>query len=116
MKSTRKYVLLGLGVVLLLALLSGCEVTVGPEPVPGKIKICTHDSDIYGYVYIDGESTGYCIDGAEWWDYCPDCTIGWITVILNQRHYLEVRDSFEGITHRSSFTPTHDGQTIWISD
>jgi len=103
---------LGLGVVLLLALLSGCEVTVGPEPVPGRIKICTNDKDIYGYVDIDNSPTGYCIDGAEW--DCPKCTTGWITVILNQRHTIKVWDSWDGITYSGSFTPTYDGQTIHI--
>ncbi len=109
MKSTRKYLLLGLGVVLLLALLSGCEVTVGPEPVPGRIKICTDDPHIVGYVYIDGDRHDY-IDG--WAGY--SCT-GWITVILNQRHSLEVRNSIDGTTYSGSFTPTHEGQTITIS-
>ncbi|HQE26084.1 MAG TPA: hypothetical protein PKZ70_08755, partial [Candidatus Atribacteria bacterium] len=97
----------------LAALLSGCSVTVTPRH--GDIKICTDDSDIYGYVYIDDEYTGYCIDGAEWWEYCPNCTTGWITVTLNQRHKLEVWDSFDGTTYIGSFTPTSDGQEIWIN-
>ena len=112
MKLARKYVLLGLAVVLLAALLSGCSVTVGPKPTPGEIKICTDDSDIYGDVYIDGEYTGYCIDGAEW--ECPSCTTGWITVTLDQRYTLKVRDSFYGTTYDGSFIPTRDWQEIWI--
>ena len=115
MKSTRKYLLLGLGVVLLLALLSGCEVTVGPEPRYGEIKICTDDRASYGYDYIDDDSTVYCIDGAEW--DCDSCTTGWITVTLDQRHYLEVWDSESGTTtYHKWFTPTRDGQVIWISN
>ncbi len=116
MKLARKYVLLGLAVVLFAALLSGCSVTVGPKPRYGEIKICTNDPDIYGYVYIDDEPTEYCIDGAGWWEYCPNCTTGWIPVTLDQRHKLEVWDSFSGITYSGSFTPHNDGETIWIDD
>ena len=50
MKLARKYVLLGLAVVLLAALLSGCSVI--PAPRYGNIKICTDDSDIYGDVSL----------------------------------------------------------------
>ena len=110
MKLARKYVLLGLAVVLLAALLSGCSVI--PAPRYGNIKICTDDSDIYGDVYIDGEYTGYCIDGAEW--ECPSCTTGWITVTLDQRYTLKVRVSFYGTTYDGSFIPTRDWQEIWI--
>ena len=113
MKSARKYVLLGLAVVLLAALLSGCSVTVTPRH--GDIKICTDDPSIYGDVYIDDEYTGYCIDGAEWWEYCPNCTTGWITVTLNQRHKLEVWDpESRTATYDELFTPARDGEVIWI--
>ncbi len=111
MKSTRKYVLLGLAVVLLAALLSGCSVTVGTKPTPGKIRICTDDPYIVGHVYIDGEPTGEYIDG---WN-SPYCT-GWINVILNEKHYLEVWNYVDGTTYDDSFTPTHDRQEIWISN
>jgi len=37
MKLARKYVLLGLAVVLFAALLSGCSVTVGPKPRYGAL-------------------------------------------------------------------------------
>ena len=112
MKSTRKYVLLGLVVVLFAALLSGCSVTVGPKPVPGKIRICTDDPYIVGYVYIDNTPTEYYIDG--WGE--TNCT-GWINVTLNQKHTLEVWNSTDGTTYYSdSFTPHNDGEIIWIGD
>ncbi len=69
MKSARKYVLLGLAVVLLAALLSGCSVTVTPRH--GEIRICARErSAISGWVYIDDDDTGEYIDG---W-YGPYCT------------------------------------------
>ncbi len=113
MKSARKYVLLGLAVVLFAALLSGCSVAVTPRY--GDIKICTDDPSIYGHVYIDDEYTGYCIDGAEWWPGCYRCT-GWITVTLHEKHYLEVWDpESHTTTYYESFTPTRDGEK-WISN
>jgi len=109
MKSARKYVLLGLAVVLLAALLSGCSVTVTPKPTPGKIRICTDDPYIVGYVYIDNDPTGEYIDGWEGFS-CTD----WITVTLHEKHYLEVWNSVDGTTYDDSFTPTYDWQTITI--
>lgn len=112
MKSARKYVLLGLAVVLFAALLSGCSVTVGPKPTPGKIRICTDDPYIVGYVYIDGEPTGEYIDG---WN-GPYCT-GWINVILNEKYTLEVYHPVDRTTYYDpSFKPTHDWGEIWISN
>ena len=115
MKSTRKYVLLGLAVVLFAALLSGCSLVVEPAPRYGEIKICTDDRSIYGYVYIDDEPTEHCIDGADWWEHCSNCT-EWITVTLDQSHSLEVWDSIDGTTYSGSFTPHNHGEVIWISD
>ncbi len=108
MKSARKYLLLGLAVVLFAALLSGCSVTVGPEPTPGRIKICTNDYYIVGYVYIDGERYDFI------YGWGVTCCTGWITVTLNKRHSLEVWNSIDGTTYSCSFTPTYDGQTIHI--
>lgn len=110
MKSPRKYVLLGLAVVLLAALLSGCSVTVGPEPRYGDIKICVReDSVISGWVYIDGEAMYEYVDG---W-YGPYCT-GWIPVTLDQRHYLEIWNPRDGTIYSASFTPTYDGRTFTL--
>ena len=107
MRVARKYVLLGLGVVLLLALLSGCEVTVGPEPpVYGSIRICVREgSVISGWVYIDGKDMDEHVDG---W-YGPYCT-DWNRMTLDTEHLLEIRGSSR--TWRTWFAPTREGQTF----
>lgn len=108
MKSARKYVLLGLAVVLFAALLSGCSVTVGPKPIPGDIKICAREgSVISGWVYIDDYDMDEYIDG---W-YGPYCT-DWIRTTLDEEHRLEIRGSTR--TWRTWFTPTRDRQTITV--
>ncbi|MDI3543661.1 MAG: hypothetical protein PWP57_1266 [Candidatus Atribacteria bacterium] len=108
MKSARKYLLLGLAVVLFAALLSGCSVTVGPRPpVYGSIKLCAREgSVISGWVYIDGNDMGKYVDG---WSrpYCTD----WIRMTLDEEHLLEIRGSR---TWRGWFTPTRDGQTFTL--
>ena len=108
MKLARKYVLLGLAVVLFAALLSGCSVTVGPKPIPGDIKICAREgSVISGWVYIDGDDTGEYIDG--WFrPYCTD----WIRTTLDEEHRLEIRGSTK--TWRGRFTPTREGQIFTL--
>ncbi len=89
-------------------LLSGCSGTIILTPeVTGYVRICTYDSYIYGYVYIDDVSTGYRIDG--WGG--PNCT-GYIEVILDERHRIEVWSPSDGTTYRGSFLPAFDGQTI----
>ena len=106
MKLARKYVLLGLAVALLAALLSGCSVTVTPRY--GEIKICAReDSVISGWVYIDDDDMDEYIDG---WDgpYCTD----WIRTTLDEEHRLEIRGSTR--TWRTWFTPTRDRQTITV--
>lgn len=105
MKSARKYVLLGLAVVLLAALLSGCSVAVTPRY--GEIKICARErSAISGWVYIDGDDMDEYIDG---WD-GPYCT-KWIYTTLDEEHLLEIRGSE---IWRTWFTPTRDRQTITV--
>ena len=105
MKSTRRYVLLGLAVVLFAALLSGCSVTVDPmPPVYGSIKICVRErSVISGWVYIDHNDMDEYVDG---WD-GPYCT-AWIRTTLDEEHLLEIRGSSK--TWRGRFTPTREGQ------
>ena len=106
MKSARKYVLLGLAVAVLAALLSGCSVTVTPRY--GEIKICVReDSIISGWVYIDGHDEYEYVDG---WDgpYCTD----WIRTTLDEEHRLEIRGSTR--TWRGRFTPTRDGQIFTL--
>mgnify|MGYP001210277233 FL=1 len=105
MKSARKYVLLGLAVALLAALLSGCSVT--PAPRYGEVKICVReDSAISGWVYIDGYDEYEYIDG---WNgpYCTD----WIYMTLDEEHRLEIRGSR---VWRDWFTPTRDRQKITV--
>ncbi len=106
----RKFVTIVLPLVALALSLSGCSgmIIVGPE-VTGDVRICTYDSYIYGYVYIDGLNTGYSIDG--WGG--PSCT-GWIRVTLDTRHTVEVWSSLDGTTYSGSFRPTYSGQTITL--
>ncbi|MGQ9747007.1 MAG: hypothetical protein ACUVQZ_04485 [Candidatus Caldatribacteriaceae bacterium] len=96
--------------VVFLSLVMGCSgvVIVGPEvPVMGDIRICTYNSYIYGYVYVDGLNTGYRIDG--WGG--PYCT-GYIRVELDRTHTVEVRSPIDGLTYYDSFRPTFSGQRI----
>lgn len=95
-----------------LFMVAGCSgvVIVGPEaPVMGNIRICTYDTYIYGYVYVDGLNTGYRIDG--WGG--PHCT-GYIRVELDRVHTVEVRSPIDGLTHSGPFRPTRDGQKITL--
>jgi len=105
-----KKFLLFLSLLVLILVIAGCSgvVIVGPEvPVMGDVRICTHDTHIYGYVYIDGWDTGYRIDG--WGG--PYCT-GYIRVELDRRHTVEVWSPADGTTYSGSFRPTYSGQTI----
>ncbi|MEN3186399.1 MAG: hypothetical protein ABDK94_10360 [Atribacterota bacterium] len=91
---------------------AGCSGTliVGPGvPVMGNVRICTYDAYIYGYVYIDGQDTGYRVDG--WGG--PYCT-AYIRMELDRTHSLEVWSPIDGITYSGSFRPTYSGQTITI--
>lgn len=108
MRVARRYVILGLVAVLLLALLSGCEMTVDPiPPVYGSIKLCVREgSVISGWVYIDGEDKNKYVDG---W-YGPFCT-DWIRMTLDKEHLLEIRGSR---TWRAWFTPTREGQIFTL--
>lgn len=96
--------------VFLSMVMIGCSgvVIVGPEvPVMGDIRICTYESYIYGYVYVDGVNTGYRIDG--WGG--PYCT-GYIRVELDRTYTVEVWSPTDELTYRDSFRPIFSGQRI----